>query len=307
MIGLTTAIHLRREGHEVDLWAKAISPGTTSDVAAAFWFPYAAYPVELVSRWSKQSYDVFAQLSELSDTGVTASSVSKYFEGEVEAPEWRDAVSNYEEFSLKDRGNYRSGFRFSTWTVDMTRYMPYLKNVWKQLGGRVSFMPVESFAEIPPDYKLIANCTGLGARELTGDKKLTAARGRVVRIKKFNSQPQDIMLAGDHDLFGMIVPRPDDIVLGGTYEENQEDRSEDEAANKAIIERCVKLWPALGSKKRKILGSACGLRPVRSVVRLELEKVSPERAIIHNYGHGGAGVTLSWGCAFDVANLLAQC
>jgi len=306
VIGLTTAIHLRRQGHEVALWAKAISPGTTSDVAAAFWYPYAAYPADAVARWAKQSYGVFAELSETAETGIVATSINKYFKGPVEEPAWREAVIDYEEFKPRDRTDYLSAFRFSTWIIDMTRYMPYLKQVWKDLGGRVAFQPVVRFDDVPAQYKLIVNCTGFGARELTGDMDLIAARGRVVRMKKFNSQPQGILLDAGHELFGMIVPRADDIVLGGTYEENQEDCSIDEKANKAIIARCAQLWPALGGKNRKVLGSACGLRPVRSVVRLELERISQERSIIHNYGHGGAGVTLSWGCAGDVAALVEQ-
>ena len=122
----------------------------------------------------------------------------------------------------------------------------------------------------------------------------------------FDNQPDNILIDAGDTLFGMIVPRTHDIVLGGTYEENEEDRSTDDNAIKAIIARCAKLCPALADKKREVLGSACGLRPVRSVVRLEAEKISDKRTIIHNYGHGGAGVTLAWGCAGDVAEILAK-
>jgi D-amino-acid oxidase len=54
----------------------------------------------------------------------------------------------------------------------------------------------------------------------------------------------------------------------------------------------------------EIVSVACGLRPVRSTVRLEREELGGGRVVIHNYGHGGAGVTLSWGCAAEVATLL---
>ena len=43
---------------------------------------------------------------------------------------------------------------------------------------------------------------------------------------------------------------------------------------------------------------------MRSAIRLERERVAPDRWLIHNYGHGGAGVTLSWGCADEVARLV---
>jgi D-amino-acid oxidase len=306
VIGLTTAIQLRRLGHDVEVWAKAISPGTTSDVAAAFWYPYAAFPIDAVSRWAKDSFAVLGEQAKITETGIVASTVSKYFEADVEPPKWKGAVSQYEEFIAEGKPGYRSAFKFSTWIVDMTIYMPYLKSLWKEIGGRVAFRPLNNFDEIPDRYSLIVNCTGLGARELVGDKALIAARGRVVRIAKFDNQPEGILLDAGDELFGMIVPRKDDVVLGGTYEENEEDRSTDDKQVEAILARCKRLCPELSRKRIEVLGTACGLRPVRSTVRLELEEVPNGRKIIHNYGHGGAGVTLAWGCAQDVAALVAK-
>jgi D-amino-acid oxidase len=46
-----------------------------------------------------------------------------------------------------------------------------------------------------------------------------------------------------------------------------------------------------------------GLRPVSETVRLEREEVAPGKLVVHNYGHGGAGITLSWGCAREAAAL----
>ena len=50
----------------------------------------------------------------------------------------------------------------------------------------------------------------------------------------------------------------------------------------------------------RVVGHRVGLRPVRSAVRLEAEG-----RVVHCYGQGGAGVTLSWGCADEVAALVA--
>jgi len=38
-------------------------------------------------------------------------------------------------------------------------------------------------------------------------------------------------------------------------------------------------------------------------VRLEVEQIGAARCV-HNYGHGGSGVTLSWGSAHTAAALL---
>jgi D-amino-acid oxidase len=51
-----------------------------------------------------------------------------------------------------------------------------------------------------------------------------------------------------------------------------------------------------------VLSRAVGLRPARPTVRLDRTTVD-DRPVIACYGHGGAGVTLSWGCAADVVAL----
>jgi len=45
-----------------------------------------------------------------------------------------------------------------------------------------------------------------------------------------------------------------------------------------------------------------GLRPKRSSVRFEFDQMFSN--IFHNYGHGGAGFTVAWGCAMEVAEIL---
>jgi D-amino-acid oxidase len=58
---------------------------------------------------------------------------------------------------------------------------------------------------------------------------------------------------------------------------------------------CVAAEPRLAGVP--VVGHRVGLRPVRDGVRFEVETISGGRHLVHNYGHGGAGVTLSWGCA----------
>ena len=73
-------------------------------------------------------------------------------------------------------------------------------------------------------------------------------------------------------------------------------------------------WPtatAIDPRLRtaRILGHRVGLRPARPQVRLEAEGTASGGhgcLVVHNYGHGGAGVTLSWGCAREAARLVAS-
>ena len=78
-------------------------------------------------------------------------------------------------------------------------------------------------------------------------------------------------------------------------------REPDSAATARIINECERV---LGSSDTVLLRERVGLRPCRAGgVRVAAEKLRDDRTVIHNYGHGGAGFTLSWGCAQTVLEL----
>ena len=98
------------------------------------------------------------------------------------------------------------------------------------------------------------------------------------------------------------MPRTHDCILGGTAEAGVDRLEADDAQTRAILERCAALAPHLAGAE--VLEVKVGLRPGRDQVRLEVERPQPNKLVIHDYGHGGAGVTLSWGCAEEVVSLL---
>jgi D-amino-acid oxidase len=98
-----------------------------------------------------------------------------------------------------------------------------------------------------------------------------------------------------------VVPRGDDVVVGGTAVEGVTDTEPDPDVETAILERACALVPEL--RGARVLSRAVGLRPGRPTVRLD-RTVVDGRPVIACYGHGGSGVTLSWGCAADVAALV---
>ena len=55
-----------------------------------------------------------------------------------------------------------------------------------------------------------------------------------------------------------------------------------------------------------VLEHNVGLRPGRPEIRLEIEYAVQGPPLVHNYGHGGSGVTLSWGCAEETLRLVRQ-
>jgi D-amino-acid oxidase len=72
------------------------------------------------------------------------------------------------------------------------------------------------------------------------------------------------------------------------------------------MDRCIEVVPELAGAE--MLQHHVGLRPSRpGGVRLEVDAEGPKGTeVIHNYGHGGAGVTLSWGCGEEVVGLMEK-
>jgi D-amino-acid oxidase len=92
------------------------------------------------------------------------------------------------------------------------------------------------------------------------------------------------------------------VVLGGTADVAVRGRQPDTATARALVERCAALVPAVAAAP--VLEHVVGLRPTRPAVRVEAGVLPSGRPVVHDYGHGGAGVTLSYGCAEDVVALV---
>ena len=98
------------------------------------------------------------------------------------------------------------------------------------------------------------------------------------------------------------IPRTNDCVFGGTNELS-DNLAADSGTTSRIVAECCRV---LNIDEPRVLAERVGLRPFRrSGVRLERDHLRDSRAVIHNYGHGGAGFTLSWGCAREVFDLAA--
>jgi D-amino-acid oxidase len=286
VVGLTTAVCLRERGVEADVVAREGPEDTTSAVAAAVWYPYLAFPVERVTAWSAVSYGELARLAGVAGSGVRMCVGTDLALPGAPDPWWRDAVPDLERTS--------AGWRFLTPALDMSVHLPWLVERLRALCGSVALQTVRALDELEADA--VVNCAGLGARELAGDRSLTAVRGQVLRV----SAPEiEEWLIDDRDPGAptYVIPRERDVVLGGTADEGVEDLLPDPETTAAIRARCARHFPAL--RDAPAVGVAVGLRPARPEVRLEAEG-----RVVHCYGHGGAGVTLAWGCAVEVATLL---
>jgi D-amino-acid oxidase len=305
--GLTTGLCLLEVGHNVTIWARDLPPQTTSNAAAAVWLPFKAFPVERVTAWGKTTFQHFKTLHAERESGVFMADVLDLKADPSADPWWVSAVERFRHVSQDELpAGYADGFSFEAPVIDTRVYLDYLLHSFQVRGGQVYQRTIATLSEAFASSNIVINCTGLGARELVGDRDLHAARGQVVRIRHNGFRR---VLVDERNLAQLtyIVPRTHDIVLGGTFEEDNESSAIDPETTRAILQRCTQLVPAFVTlTPDAIVSVGCGLRPMRSTVRLEAERPAPQRLLIHNYGHGGAGVTLSWGCAMDVVALLTS-
>jgi D-amino-acid oxidase len=286
VVGLTTAVCLRSLGVEANVVSRDAPEATTSAVAAALWYPYRALPADRVTAWSAATYDELARLAGVAGAGVRMRAGIEVLDADAPEPWWGGAVP--------DLRRSADGLRFTAPVVDMSVYLPWLADRLCGLGGRIERRALGSLDEVAGDA--VVNCAGLGARELAGDSSLIAVRGQIVRVAAWGVD-EWLVDQRDSQRLVYIVPRERDVVLGGTAQEGDEDGEPDPVTTQAILARCAERVPAV--RDAPVVSVAVGLRPGRPSVRLEAEG-----RVVHCYGHGGAGVTLAWGCAVEVAALL---
>jgi D-amino-acid oxidase len=303
VIGLSSGIKLLEAGFDVEIIARELPPATTSDVAAAIWYPYRCYPEEKALHWGKQTLETCYKLSEVNHSGVSIVEFTEYLPEPAPDPWWKNAVKQFCRLSqVSLPGLYRDGFLFEVPFIDSSLHMPWLVERFKKFGGKIRKAAVQDFEEIDSEVGVIVNCAGIGAGKLANDKSLYPVKGQSVRIKGTSDGGYYLDQHGSLAL-SYVLPRSDDIVLGGTAVEHDTTTEPEEEITEQIIRKARQLDPSLQIDEIKHV--AAGLRPARSEVRLESEQKNG-RHIIHNYGHGGAGYTLSWGCAEEVVELVKK-
>lgn len=299
--GLATAYSLVEKGYKVNVFAKAFPPDTTSNRAAAFWFPYHIQNDERCIPWCRRSYERYIALSSEPSAGISMQRLLKVVNERAEEPDmrWIDFMPEGS-CRLMDpkalQAGFRLGYEVKVPLIESHLFLPWLMNYLKAKGVAFTEREVKDFSELSEQYQWVVNCSGLGARELCRDRSIYPVRGQVAMI----AAQQDMPIVLDNEQPFYIVPRQDVTIIGGTYEEKVWELSPEPATIQGLYQQAVSLYPHL--EKSPLIGSWSGLRPFRK--RIRIEKDPDTKNIIHNYGHGGSGFTLSWGCAEEVVRLI---
>ena len=288
VVGLTCALRLLEAGHRGDVGARDLPLETTSAAAPALWYPRRVFPQERVLAWARSSYAAFDALADTDpESGVRMLPGTEVLPGPQAGPWWHAAVPGLQVTHEVPDG-WGAGWSFSTPVVDMRVYLLWLAERIGQRGGTITRL---NLSALPSG--LVVNCSGLGARLLGADRTVVPVRGQVAYVEQIGLDRWWL----DSSAPTYVVPHERDIVVGTTEVEGDWSRTPSTEAAEDIVARACRLVPEL--RGARVLRHKVGLRPVRPAVRLE--RVGD---VVHCYGHGGAGVTLSWGVADEVAALL---
>jgi D-amino-acid oxidase len=243
-VGLATARLLQARGYEVTIHARELPPRTTSDVAAALWYPHliadearrtAAFDRQFECA-ARESHRQFERLLG-GEYGVCWR--PQYFLSHASVPDpWdvamvKDLFPEPRQLRPAEHPFPHQYVVFSPILfIDPTVYLAALLHDFRRDGGHVRVHSLSSRADVAAlSERIVMNCTGLGARELFDDKELTPIKGQLTVLAP---QPEiDYAWVDDEDLY--MFPRQDGILLGGTHERGEESLEANRDAERRIL------------------------------------------------------------------------
>ena len=339
VIGLTTGILLLETKRcDVTVYAhRAVASDShtlplVSEVACALWLPMwtnhggqgkSDYQKQ-ESSWSRNSFRFFSNLN--SSCGVDSILHHEFYsEADMKSglflkAEDADFLPEFDEGQDTNPPPMPQGMQplvyrqsFYTYIIAVPVYLTWLRQRFLALGGKfetgIFFSNTEDILRIKAD--LFVNALGLGASHIFHDTTLTGMKGQVVLCPP-DSNIKCSVGAGEF----CMIPRRDALVLGSLFQAHFNDAAPTQKNTDRILQVTI---PWMNFPKFRFssqntvrngftentshLLALAGLRPFRSQgIRVELEELEGHR-FIHNYGHGGAGFSLSWGCAETVVEL----
>ncbi len=297
--GLTTGICLAEAGLAVTIRTASPPERTTSAAAGAIWGLVRVGPRERVLRWGRTGLEIMSRLAAEPGTGVRMVSGREVTRAAPDPHYWTELLPDLRMCRADELPDgFAGGWRYTAPVATMPAYLGYLSDRFARAGGTIEMAPVGSLAEVAGAAAVVVNCTGVAAHHLVPDPAVTPVRGQVVVAA--NPGIEEFLIDRDEEPPWIVYmfPHGDTVLLGGTNEEGSWDEEPEPEIAERIVAACCAIDPRL--RGAAVLGHRVGLRPYRPEVRLEPEP-RDGGVLWHNYGNGGAGVSLSWGCAAEIA------
>jgi glycine/D-amino acid oxidase-like deaminating enzyme len=240
VVGLSTARLVQEAGFPVTIYTAALPPETTSNIAGGQFHPAYAFNEDALTpeftgqfnRALDYSWRRF-QIMVGEEYGIRW--LPTYVE--TDSPEAKLIAAfppiNRMLSPAEHPFPWASALRYDTMYVETGRYLRQMIRDVQVAGGKIEVRKFAAPADIAAlPEALVFNCTGLGSRDLFNDQELHPARGQLAIL-----EPQPEVRYAFTGGPGYMFPRPDGIILGGTFELDQWDTTPEPQTIARIVAR----------------------------------------------------------------------
>lgn len=249
VVGLTTARVLQDRGWDVTIYAAALPPATTSNIAGAQWTPIVVFDDDAATPQFLATFRTAARIANrrfqlMAGPEYGVRWLDNYVlkrepqtpGGEIDYAERTGIIDLYADVETIDPASvpfagFKSVRRFTTMLIEPNTFLPAVQRDFLLRGGRIVVRTFETPRDVAAlSESVVVNCTGLGSHALFSDRVLQPIRGQLTVLEP---QPDVgyIYLASNVYMF----PRSDGIVLGGTFDRGNWSTSVDLAAQARVL------------------------------------------------------------------------
>lgn len=299
--GLTSAITLQENGWRVRIIARESYENTLSEKVGAIWFPFAIEPLEDAARWGSLSYQRYVR-EQFPGNGVSFIPFTIIYNASADTswvqklPKEAIRAARIEELP----GGAEKAYVATVPLAEPPLYLPHLFDRFIANGGQFQQKEITTLHQLSELDTLVVNCTGLGAKIICKDDDLVPMRGQILRVKPLDVQ--SFVNSTENGALSYMIRRSTDCIIGGTDYINDWNINVEKSDTELILSRFHKT--GLSQETPEIIEEIVGLRPKRTKVRFTFD--SHYSNIFHNYGHGGSGFTVAWGCAIELAEIITK-
>uniref|UniRef100_A0A1I7USR5 DAO domain-containing protein n=1 Tax=Caenorhabditis tropicalis TaxID=1561998 RepID=A0A1I7USR5_9PELO len=162
----------------------------TSDVAAGLIEPYLCDDdVDRIIKWTKATITRIQEYMAEGNPG--AEEMSGYWmQSQKTIPKWLEVMRHVHFLSedemrvVAKRPEHRFGIFYTTLYLQPTTYIEWETKKFVENGGKLMKQRVENLQEVKSmGFDIIVNCSGLGSRELVGDREVFPTRGQIIKVE----------------------------------------------------------------------------------------------------------------------------